>query len=182
MKHDGHCSHTNNDLLMHVLYLPKKIVLLHGQNDHENISEFVLHDFCDENCFDLSKVAFFVDNPDFNCFKGVAGVCKYEQDYCKDIYNVWQEPEKYRSCMQKSPFNAQVRDINHASISNYKDEKDTLISFAQSLGFANYDYCKWPLKHGNNGYLVFEKNPKKEEVLKQYLSDFVYVLSLCPIC
>ena len=37
------------------------------------MSEFVLHDICNPNCFNLQKAAFLVDNPDFDCLKGVAG-------------------------------------------------------------------------------------------------------------
>ena len=50
--------------------LPRKMLSLKGQ---ENVTEFVLHELCHKNCFNLDKAAYFVDNPDFDCLKGMAG-------------------------------------------------------------------------------------------------------------
>ena len=49
--------------------LPQQI-LSHSWN--ENMSEFVLHEICNQSVL-TTKAAFLVDNPDFDCLKGVAG-------------------------------------------------------------------------------------------------------------
>ena len=59
-----------HDLLQKLSHLPKKIVALEGL---EHTPSFVLHELCNESAFNLSKAAFFIDNPDFNHFKGIAG-------------------------------------------------------------------------------------------------------------
>ena len=61
------------DILDKLCHLPRKILSLHG---HDNITELILHELCNEQCFNLEKAAYFIDNPDFDCFKGVAGHCR----------------------------------------------------------------------------------------------------------
>src|SRR5437762_734031 len=95
-----------NRMLLCLTGLPKKMVSLHGA---ENIGEFVLYDLCNECCFNLSKAAYFVDNPDFNCTKGVAGFSRNEiQNACS---GVWDNPEAFSSCMRNSSFNQKVRHV-----------------------------------------------------------------------
>lgn len=183
MKHSS-ALERHNLLLRTLSHLPKKIVLLYGFDQHPgNISEFVLHDFCDSSCFGLTQAAYFVDNPDFNCFKGVAGVCRKEAIHCEKKFNVWDQPEKYNTCMQQSPFNQKVRSIEHTSIAHQKDEKNTVDTVAHELGFSHYDYYKWPMKHGNHGFLVFECDQEEEEemLIKEHLPQGVYLLGLCPV-
>ena len=52
--------------------LPKRMVPLYDLEAIGNIPEFVLHDLCHEDCFNLKKAAFLVDNPDFDSLQGVA--------------------------------------------------------------------------------------------------------------
>ena len=70
MANHDHLDRRHN-VLHHLTHLPRKIVSLNGA---ENLTEFVLHDLCQSRCFNLPKAAYFVNNPDFNCIKGVAGV------------------------------------------------------------------------------------------------------------
>ena len=62
-------------VLGNILKIPKK--LLSAQHV-DNVAEFVLHERSHENCFNLRRAAYFVDNPDFNCLKGIAGFCRKE--------------------------------------------------------------------------------------------------------
>jgi predicted SprT family Zn-dependent metalloprotease len=75
-------------LLSNLVQLPHKIVQLHG---NEYLPEFVLHELSHEQCFDLSKVAYFVDNADFNCMKGVAGIDR--ADHYRE--SIWDNPQEY---------------------------------------------------------------------------------------
>ena len=77
MKHDG--ANNKNRILIHLSTLPQKILSLHGRAD---LAEFVLRDLCHERCFNLKKAAFFIDNPDFNHLKGIAGFCHEENPNC----------------------------------------------------------------------------------------------------
>src|ERR1700691_4148672 len=84
--------------------LPKRILSLHGE---DNVTEFVLHDLCHQDCFNLNKAAYFVDNPDFNCSKGVAGFSRDEPfNECEVI---WSKADAFSEHMKKSAFNQRVR-------------------------------------------------------------------------
>lgn len=153
--------------------LPQKILSVHGI---ENITEFVLHDLCAKNCFDLEKAAYFVDNPDFNYCKGVAGYHKNEEFEADDI---WQKPSDFSTFMRTHNFNQKVRNIQKTSIGKEHDrEKKFVKDIAQELAFANPSYLSWNLRHDNNGILIFE--PQNAE-LSQQLSKGFYFLSFCPI-
>ena len=62
-----------NRMLHHLAQLPRLMIDVHGR---DNISEFILHELCSEPCFNLRKAAYLVDNPDFNCLRGVAGFAR----------------------------------------------------------------------------------------------------------
>lgn len=177
MKHD-----TLHALLKQLHGLPQKLVLLHNKERyHDNIPEFVLHEFCHERCFDLNTAAYFVDNPDFNCLQGIAGVCKSERDYCKGIGDIWQEPDKYSQYMQQSPFNQKVRKTSSASICHKESKTETIEHVATDLKVTKPDYLFWPLKHGNFGLLIFEHDGHTQDLIDECLEDGVYMLGLCPI-
>ena len=64
----------------------------------ENMIEFVLHCLCSEDCFNMPKAAYFVDNIDFNCLKGIAGynhLEKYKEP------GIWSKPENFSSSYEK---------------------------------------------------------------------------------
>ena len=175
--------HKHNELLKFLNYLPKKIVLLHNIEQHlDHIPEFVLHDFCHKSCFDLAKAAYFVDNPDFNCFKGVAGVCTHESEFCKGIHDVWEEPEKYCAYIKESPFHKRVRAIERASIKRNGSEEKIVAEIAEELEVTSPYLFSWPMKHGNYGFLVIERNEHNDDLIEEHLPQGAYLLSFCPIC
>ena len=183
MKHTD-VLHKHNELLMFLNLLPKKIVLLHAHDDHVgDIPGFVLHDFCHELCFNVGKVAFFVDNPDFNCFKGVAGVCKHEEGFCKGA-DIWDRPEEYKAYLHASPFNNKVRSIEQQSLKNNGNgtsEQSVMDAIAKELEIEKPTYFSWSMKHGNNGFLLVENNDDAAEFIDEHLPQGVYLLSFCPI-
>ena len=157
--------------------LPKQII----NSEHlENIPEFVLHDLC-HNCFNLNKAAYFVDNPDFNCVKGIAGFC--ESEGYSDHDNIWQHPETFSLFMQSSLFNKKVKNFESHSSKRSNNSYDELVrQIANTVGIENPAYCLWDMKHYNHGLVVYEKTPLPEEDLfKEHFSNSLHLLSFCPI-
>lgn len=161
-------------MLQHLCHLPKKILQLHGV---PNSSEFVLHDLCHENCFGVKKAAYFVDNPDFNCVKGIAGFHKPEAYVPK--MSIWDEIEQFSNHMKLSSFNQKVRNLELQSIKNsHRPDQDIVHEIAYGLDFNDYSYCTWHSKHDNHGFLVYEKPQDKNET---YFLEGGCLLGLCPI-
>lgn len=160
-----------------LIWLPRKMITLHG---NDNISDFVLHELCHEKCFNLKKAAYFIDNPDFNCLRGVAGVSQDEKPLITDI---WQQPEEFSNHMRLSPFNQKVRSLTRTSAKKVSAEadKELAIDVAHELGINNIGYCSWTGKNENHGILVFEKGSSQEEIDKDELLNGVSLLSFCPI-
>jgi hypothetical protein len=158
--------------------MPKKILLLNGR---ENVAEFVLHDLSHENCFNLKKAAYFVDNPDFNCLKGVAGISTTEipKGLWKDV---WAQNEMFSTYMRNAAFNKKVREFAQCSLrvgKKLNDQEIKLIS--NNLGIENPAYFSLDLKHGNNGLFIFEKNSGIDKHLDEHLSHGASLLGFCPI-
>jgi hypothetical protein len=170
----------HDEILKTLIKLPRKIVSVYG---HANVPELVLHDFCHECCFNFAKVAYFVDNPDFNCFKGIAGLTQEERQRCAQIADVWQSPEQFQSIMDTSSFNSKVRSIEVCSILQKGKEsaKDVIQQLGKELSFDDPDFFTWRSKHENNGYLIFERPSCHDTVIHEHLIDGAYLLSFCPI-
>ena len=169
--------HSHEYVVDNLRRLPRKMLLLHGR---DNVTEFVLHELC-KNCFNMHKAAYFIDNPDFNCLKGVVGV---STDELSDINDIWNESEKFSERMTKSPFNQKVRSFEYQSHKKKGDSHDMLADIiAKELGFKNYNFYTWTMKHDNHGFLLCEKNEEvdcehpKEDVILDGLS----LLSFCPV-
>lgn len=170
----GNFSVRDYHILSSLSNIPKKIVTLHGT---ENLSEFVLHELSRPQCFNLPRVAYFVDNPDFNYCKGVAGCCtkeEYGANSCK-----WEAPEKFSDHMKQSSFNKKVRQINNVSSKNKYDE--VVRSIAQQLDIKNPHYHVFDLKNNNKGLLVYEHNPQNEAEISKHLQQGTALLSFCPV-
>jgi hypothetical protein len=159
--------------------MPRKIVSLHGR---ENLTEFVLLELCHPGCFDLKKAAYFVDNPDFNQFKGVAGYCT--QDVCAENPELcWQDPENFTKKMQTSAFNRKVRNFCSASPKCERMHQEHLMEkIARDLALDKPDYYCWDLKNNNHGFLIFEHTNGVLPVwTKDDLERGLHLLSFCPI-
>ncbi len=163
-------------MLKFLSHLPRKIIDLHGV---DNATEFVLHDLCHEDCFNLKKAAYFIDNPDFNCTKGVAGYSRQEP---YEGANIWESPQAFSNHMKSSSFNGKVRQLNRCSLKNVHDMHAQLAQeLAHDLGFANYGYCTWRMKHDNDGFVVYEKAIADETFADEYLVNGLTLLSFCPV-
>lgn len=157
--------------------LPRRMLSLHGV---ENVTEFVLHDLCQENCFNLNKIAYFVDNPDFNCTKGVAGFSRDEELKSCDI--LWNQPKQFSDQMRLSPFNQRVRGLSQCSLKSLSDSHDEVAkNLAQELGFKNYAHCSWGMKHDNHGFVLYEKANLQDIHIDDHILNGLSLLSFCPI-
>lgn len=164
----------------HLLYrlscLPAKIVAAH---DHAHLAELVLYELSYKDCFNFNKAAFFVDNPDFNCLKGMAGINL--EEHAGD--DVWAEQEAFRVRMASSAFNNAVRAIAAGSINKTGGHHDAnIMGLAEALAFKNPGWHVFKIKHGNIGVLVFDRdNEADAEVIKDHLEAGLSFLAFCPI-
>ena len=157
--------------------LPRKIMTIH---ELENVPEFILQDICDESCFNILRAAYFVDNPDFNQLKGVAGFCRDEAYKKGDTF--WNDPDSFSSFMQNSTFNSRVREIVWESIKGNNHIHEHIISeIAPQLGFKNPAWCNWDLKHYNHGLIIYEKADLAEDTFDEHFINTLYLLGFCAI-
>lgn len=164
-----------HEVLMCVMSLPKNIITLHGL---ENMPEFLLHTICQKNCFNLSKAAYFVDNPDFNHLKGVAGFY-HSESYEKDH---WNEPDIFTEHMKNASFNKKVRQVTTSSIKNNKHTQEKVVQeISDHLQFENPDYLTWPIKYSNFGFFIFESQDHEKDLLHEHLHAGLHMLGFCPI-
>lgn len=167
----------NQHVLAHLSSLPKKILSLHGRAD---LAEFVLRDLCHQQCFNLKKAAFFVDNPDFNCLKGVAGYCHEDNPTVCDA--LWDHPEKFMARIKESSFNQKVREVWLPSFQKIADpETQAVQEVAQMLDMQKSDFCHLQVKHGNHGLLIFEKEDAQDTTADDHLHHGLSLLGFCPV-
>lgn len=157
--------------------LPKKVLSVHSL---DNAPEFVLHELCNQGCFNLHKAAYFVDNPDFNLFKGVAGFSQAEA--YSDWNEIWNNPSAFTTFMQQSDFNQKIRKYCMDSIHRSNRSYDNLIAdISKEIGLNEPSYFSWDLKHENKGLLVYEKNGMDAALFEEHFLNSLYLLSFCPV-
>src|SRR5476649_202396 len=86
-------------VLLKLAGLPERMVSTH---EYENLAEFIIHELSSSACLNFKKVAFLVDNPDFNYLKGVAGIAENER-FSAD--SVWDEHPHFTEHMRAASFN-----------------------------------------------------------------------------
>ena len=158
--------------------LPKKILSVHGLTD--NIAELVLCDLCNEESFDIKRAAFFVDNPDFNILKGVAGFFKTEGH--KSWSPDWDNHEEITVIMKRSPFNQKVKHFTSNSPKKNNQSLNEIVSqIAKEFEIPAYSFISLGLKHGNHGLFVYENNRPEADLINHHLADILHVLGYCQI-
>lgn len=164
------------DIVHSLRQLPKKMILLHGR---DNIVEFVLHELCNKRCFNIEKAAFFIDNPDFNCIKGVAGFSQDEAEHHTE--DIWKNPASFSQYMSQADFNKKVRAFGCESHKKQgHPEQEFAERIAQELAFKNYDFYTIDMKHDNHGFFVCERGQEHEE-MKDIMHDSLYLFGFCPV-
>ncbi|MEX0671762.1 MAG: hypothetical protein WD068_00230 [Candidatus Babeliales bacterium] len=163
-------------ILQYVAGIPKKMVSVHGIT---NVPEFVLHELCHDGCFNIPRAAYFVDNPDFDHLKGVAGYNSTE-GYMEHA-TMWQDPETFSLYMRSCPFNQAVRSCGRKSIRNNGSLTESVVEeIATDLGFNRPEILEWRLKHDNHGLLIYDSSDALAD-LREHLEHSLYLLSFCPI-
>ena len=156
--------------------LPKKLMSVHML---DNATEFVLHELCNQGCFNLHKAAYFIDNPDFNILKGVAGFSQAEAYTEWD--QVWNNPEAFTTFMQRSDFNQKIRKFCVASAHrNQKPYGELVLEMAHDLGVVEPAFVSWDIKHDNKGLLLYEKHGVNVVPFEEHFLNSLYLLNFCP--
>lgn len=156
--------------------LPRTMISLHG---HDNLTEFVLYQLCNDECFNFKRAAYFVDSPDFNCLKGIAGFC-HEDIVTGDVK--WSDPNEFSCHIQQAAFNQKVRNYVHESLRR-KGEADNQIvhALAQELELNNPMFCAWDMKHSNHGLFIFEPRQDEDIPAQDDLLNGLSLLGFCPV-
>lgn len=169
--------HRQNQMLSYVNSLPRKIVQVHGR---DSIADFVVHSLCNEQCFNLAKAAYFVDNPDFNCLRGIAGFSRDEAS--ADVQELWNDPERFHEMVVTSLFNQKVRAHERVSFKRNDHAYEKVgHEIAQELSIANPLLCSWEMKHGNHGLFIAQRADENDPLMDEYILNGVSLLSFCPI-
>jgi len=156
--------------------LPRKILYLQEQ---DNLTEFVLHELCSKQCFNIQKGAYFVDNPDFNCLKGIAGYAQSEAFADADI---WQNPQSFSKHMQQAGFNQKVRETEQESLWKKGESAAVIVQkIAENLGIENPSFADWQMKHNNHGIFVYQDISTDEVKRNEEFANGFSLLSFCPV-
>lgn len=165
-----------NDLLRCICSLPKNLITLHGTG---NLAEFLLHHLCTACCFNFNKAAFFIDNPDFNHLKGIAGVFSHEA-FPRSGH--WEDPQNFSRHMELSPFNQKVRSISERSPKrNGKEHAAIVRSIADDLELETPLFRLWNMKYDNYGLLIFEPSKDERDFIADHMDSVLQLFSFCPI-
>lgn len=161
------------ELFTRLSTLPKKMALAHNA---DYMAELVFCELCGKGCFDLKKAAYFLDNPDFDCCRGIFGF--HAPEFGAADLEVWENPTPTSEQLRRSEFNRLVRSISHASITKNNSEY-LLNEIAKTLGIEKPQFCICHARHDNHGVLITEQVESEE--LKDYLEHGVSLLGLCPL-
>lgn len=163
------------ELLCTLGSLPRNMMKHHGTT---NLMEFVLHGICQEG-FGITKAAYFVNNPDFDFLKGMAGYYHPESYSAKNT--MWDEKESFTSCMLTSDFNQKVRQLHGKSFEKgNQSEIETIKKLSSILEFTTPCYHTWDVKYDNHGLFMFEV-PENRAHVDDHLYDFLHLLGFCPV-
>jgi hypothetical protein len=168
----------DRDVLVCLCSLPRKILSMY---ERENITECVLHELCKESCFNWDKAAYFINNPDFDCLKGVAGYSKAESYVSEG--SIWDNIDSFSVHMDSAPFNQLVRSVacKCCITCDGITHSELLDEIARELRFTQYDVYSWDLKYGNQGILLYQSVTDACSVISdEYVYNGVCFLGLCP--
>lgn len=165
------------ELLTHLFGLPHKILSHHDVN---GLTPMILHELGHTNGLGLNKAGYLIDNPDFNCLKGVAGYCSKECHHHKS--DLWSSPHTFADDMSNAQFHRQLATFNDHSLSRKPDhviDEDAMKEVGRMLGMQNPSFLTWKMKHGNNGIFLFEGDESHLVRRRNLLHSIIGLLSLC---
>jgi len=165
------------NLLKNLIQMPANLVKMHGSH---NLTEFVLHELATPDNFHFGKIGYFVDNPDFDCFKGVVGYDR-EQAY-PHSHSIWDNSDAFTNHMQSASFNQKVRDYARPSIKRGSMcNQDIVDEIASTFSFNSPSYYCWQMRHDNHGMVMYEFVNGHDHWDQEDFSCAMHLLSLCPI-
>jgi len=168
-------THDHYEMLLKIGSIPEKMILTQGC---ENLAEFVLHELCDEPCLAFDKMAFFIDNPDFNCFKGVVGVSHQERF---SHNNTWNNVTDFSNHMKNARFNQSIRSISRESAARNGNQWEPYINdLARTITVHDHGWYVFSAKHGNTGLVIFTPNHLNDHG-RMALAAGASLLGLCPV-
>lgn len=160
-----------------LICMPDKILHHHEVNA---LPQIVLHDLSHDDVFGLDKAVYLVDNPDFDCLKGVAG---FSRDECKfHQSDIWNNPQDFHNEMKDASYNSKIQmflrnGIKRSDVDTH--DQDDLVELGKSLGMQNPSFLTWRMRHGNHGVLIFEVDDQRIARKKDLLRHVGPLLSLC---
>jgi len=163
-------------LVSELLQLPKQI--LKHIHTH-NLTDLLLGHLASENYFNLKKAAYLLNNPEFNCVKGLSGI---EDHDIKDWKKLWEDPAESAKRLANSSYNQKIKSF--ASASPFADlgahRPEELVEYAkQNFAFNNPVFIGWHGKHGNYGLFFCE--PRNPQALAEQLSLLEHATPLLSI-
>lgn len=160
------------EFVSNLLQLPKKI-LKHYHTS--GLVDLVLSHLASKHCFNLKTAAYFLDNPEFDCIKGVSGFHSSEVSDLPDWDEMWNLPAEKINSIHDAAFNQKVKNCLSSSLygKNKSEEPERLITFAKSnLALEKPAVASWHGKHGNHGILFYEYSDEKPCPSKSSILEF----------
>ncbi len=164
-------------LVAKLLSLPHRILSNH---EVHGLEQLVLHDLGHGHNFNLGKAGYFIDNPDFDCFKGVAG---YDDGECSlHQQDPWASPQAFVESMSNAPFQKKIAGLAQRSVAGQHktaDDAGIFKTLGATIGMKDPSVITWKMKHGNNGVLLFESSHAGSARKQELLQHFLPLLGLC---
>ena len=165
-------------LLTMLLDLPNKIL-----NNHEidGLAQLILHDIAHDQHFGFRRASYLVDNPEFDCMRGVAGFVRDECRHHRE--DMWNDPRAFIHDMREASFHNRLLQLGGKSIR--RDAKgnahlDVVRNIAYDLGMVNPWVYPQDLRHGNHGILIVEEGDKRLDADDhELLAHVSAILGLC---
>lgn len=163
-------------LVSRLIDLPHKIL---AHDDVEGLQQLVLYELAHADNFGLTKASYLIDNPEFDCLRGVAGY--HHEEHVDAHANPWDDPRAFLEAAKNAKFHQQVASFMHTSLArhNQAPSDDVLEQLSNKLGMRGPSFVTWRMRHGNHGILLFEAESLAHERRRELLHHFVALLSLC---
>lgn len=165
-------------LLSMLLDLPNKIL---NHHEVEGLAQLILHDVSHNQHFGFKRASYMIDNPEFDCLRGVAG---FVNDECRHHHeDLWTNPHAFVHDMREAEFHNRLIQMASKSIKrSAKDSNhlDIVRNVAYDLGMSNPWVYAQDLRHGNHGILIVEEGVKRlDEDDHELLAHISAILGLC---
>lgn len=168
----------DQQLLMMLLDLPNKILSHH---EVDGLAQLILHDVSHDRHFGFKRASYLIDNPEFDCLRGVAG---FINDECKHHHeDLWLEPHNFKRDMREAVFHNQLLQMAAKSIkkgSSVGNHTEAIRNVAFDLGMINPWVYAQDLRHGNHGILIVEEGVKRlDNDDHELLAHISAIMGLC---